>query len=380
MATNKNMIAVIADDFTGAAEIGGVGLRRGLKVLIETSVSGAIDVDLLVIATDTRSMNTEDARKEVEKVTRKLRELKPGFIFKKIDSVLRGNVMEELLALQSVMGKDRIICVPANPHFGRIIKNGTYYVNGIPLAETSFASDPQYPARSSKVSEILGKNDLEIQCVNISEVIPEKGFIIGNVETMEETQKWADLRDEKTIFAGGSGFFDAFLTQEFPNLIMPIDGYSMKTGNSMFVFGSAFIKDEISSIYTSEFQLEADLFSDSVSNEKISELALQISAQIEQKHSVSISTKNLEQGLFSPEKVRKSTAQLVGEVMKCTEINKLYIEGGATTYSILSNLQVAQLIPVKEINFGIIEMLVPQIPGLKLITKPGSYTWPDQLF
>jgi len=39
------MIAVIADDFTGAAEIGGVGLRYGLQVLIETEVNDVSDVD-----------------------------------------------------------------------------------------------------------------------------------------------------------------------------------------------------------------------------------------------------------------------------------------------------------------------------------------------
>jgi uncharacterized protein YgbK (DUF1537 family) len=45
------MIAVIADDFTGAAEIGGIGLNHGLRVLIETKVKAVSGIDLLIIAT-----------------------------------------------------------------------------------------------------------------------------------------------------------------------------------------------------------------------------------------------------------------------------------------------------------------------------------------
>ena len=51
------MLAVIADDLTGAAEIGGIGLSYGLKVEISSKVNPSTEADLLVIATDTRSKN-----------------------------------------------------------------------------------------------------------------------------------------------------------------------------------------------------------------------------------------------------------------------------------------------------------------------------------
>ena len=47
------MIAVIADDFTGAAEIGGIGLRRRLKTVIETDLVQPEDADLLIENTET---------------------------------------------------------------------------------------------------------------------------------------------------------------------------------------------------------------------------------------------------------------------------------------------------------------------------------------
>src|SRR5882757_10096749 len=45
-----SMIAVIADDLTGAAELGGIGLRYGLSVEVNMDVNLSTKADLLVIA------------------------------------------------------------------------------------------------------------------------------------------------------------------------------------------------------------------------------------------------------------------------------------------------------------------------------------------
>ena len=92
------MIAVIADDFTGAAEIGGVAIRNGFQVVIDTKVDKEVKTDILIIATDTRSQGPATAALLIKKITCDLLELRPDFIYKKIDSILRGNVAEELLA------------------------------------------------------------------------------------------------------------------------------------------------------------------------------------------------------------------------------------------------------------------------------------------
>src|ERR1700748_1065595 len=118
------MIIVIADDFTGAAELGGIGLRYNLKVEVNTRVNLQSKADLLVIATDTRSMAKDDAVAEMEKVTEEIVKLNPTLIFKKVDSVLRGYVAEELLAHISKLSHSRALLVPANPGLGRTIVNG----------------------------------------------------------------------------------------------------------------------------------------------------------------------------------------------------------------------------------------------------------------
>jgi uncharacterized protein YgbK (DUF1537 family) len=50
------MIAVIADDFTGAAELAGISLRYGLKVELCVGKVEYKNADVLVVSTDSRSL------------------------------------------------------------------------------------------------------------------------------------------------------------------------------------------------------------------------------------------------------------------------------------------------------------------------------------
>ena len=111
MQTHYPMIAVIADDFTGAAEIGGIGLRHGLSVIIETRPVAISPGDLLIIATDTRLMDQQEAADHIRQVTTEVMQFNPQFIYKKIDSVLRGNITHELVAQMKASGKKRAIII-----------------------------------------------------------------------------------------------------------------------------------------------------------------------------------------------------------------------------------------------------------------------------
>src|SRR5688572_845210 len=98
------MIAVIADDFSGAAELGGIGLRYALGVEISTEINAGTNADLLVIDANTRSVKEEEAVQKIEQITKGLLQLQPEWTYKKTDSVLRGHVVAELKAQLKVMG------------------------------------------------------------------------------------------------------------------------------------------------------------------------------------------------------------------------------------------------------------------------------------
>ncbi len=49
------MIAVIADDFSGAAEIAGIAWRYGLQAVLQTDLDLSVNYDVVVIDADTVS-------------------------------------------------------------------------------------------------------------------------------------------------------------------------------------------------------------------------------------------------------------------------------------------------------------------------------------
>ena len=91
------MIAVIADDLTGAAEMGGLGLQHGLSAEVQTHRYVEPRSDLVVFDTNSRSMRGEQAQDATRVVAGRVREA--DLLYKKVDSVMRGNILAELETL-----------------------------------------------------------------------------------------------------------------------------------------------------------------------------------------------------------------------------------------------------------------------------------------
>ena len=150
-------ILVIADDFTGAAEIGGIAHLFGLSVKIQTSHQGPDDRenDVIVIDTNTRSFSPDKAYKILQSKLNELDLSNFDFIYKKVDSVLRGPVTSEVKAILTILNFKKAVLVPANPSKDRTIRNGKYYINNIPIDQTEFRNDPEYPRKSAVVRDLI---------------------------------------------------------------------------------------------------------------------------------------------------------------------------------------------------------------------------------
>ncbi|MCF3652327.1 four-carbon acid sugar kinase family protein [Synoicihabitans lomoniglobus] len=133
---------VIADDFTGAAEIAGIAHRHGhlVKLHATTTVTPAMDADVLVIDTGNRSRSSAEATSVMRALGRSLAEMQPQpVVFQKIDSLLRGHIGLETSALAHALGKTSVLLLPANPSHQRFIRNGEYFVGITKLHESSLA-------------------------------------------------------------------------------------------------------------------------------------------------------------------------------------------------------------------------------------------------
>ena len=201
------MIAVIADDFTGAAELAGISLRYGLSVEVFLNNVTATEADVIVVCTDSRSLNNTNAKEVTAKVVKNILQLNPSFIYKKIDSVLRGHVLDEINIQLQQTGLKKVLILPANPSLGRTISNGEYFINGVRINKTGFATDPEFPIKNSSVVEMIG-ND-EVKVLKHTDVLPAKGIAIGEAETVNDMKSWAAVIDNTWMLAGAGDFYTA---------------------------------------------------------------------------------------------------------------------------------------------------------------------------
>jgi len=150
--TTTPKIGLIADDFTGAMDSGAQFSYSQLGVHFRFAGSPSGDVE--IINTASREIPAPDA---VERVQAACRTLAGRILFKKIDSTLRGHVGEEIEAVLEASSYQKAVICPAAPLQGRTVRSGVLSINGIPLEQTAFKDDPLYPAKTSRLSELVGK-------------------------------------------------------------------------------------------------------------------------------------------------------------------------------------------------------------------------------
>jgi D-threonate/D-erythronate kinase len=371
------MIVVIADDMTGAAEIGGIGLRYGLKTLLSSHAHIEDQPDLLVIYTNTRSMQQSGAVEQMKKLTADVMEMRPSLFYKKTDSVLRGHVLAELEVQMEVMGCTRALLVPANPNMGRFIKNGLYYVKDELLHESSFSKDPEFPVKTSSVKELVSaeKNSVAVRQPGSS---LETGINIGETGTYEDVFAWTNYCSGDVLLAGGGCFFNALLERDYEekkNTIAPGLQYPL-----LFVSGTAFDKGDAGwkDLRDTTSIMPDDMFYDHNSSDKaIVAWSEEIISILERSGRAFVAIgHNPEKG--DPDRLREKLNQAVKRVLDKHPVRELIIEGGSTAFTIASGLDNGLLVPVEEWSHGVVRMKPEGKKGFLLTIKPGSYPWPAQ--
>ena len=354
---------VIADDITGAAEIAGIAHAAGQQARL-LCASGPLYCDTVavpprpaastvycdsvavttVIATDTRSMSEPEAAAETRRIASTLKETSP--IFKKTDSALRGHVVAELTALMDVTGYQRAVYLPANPSKGRIIRKGIYYINEIPIHETAFNYDPEFPARTSSLRERFP--DAEA-----------KGIIMPDAESEDDIRRIIRQYDDgKTIFAGAADLF---------SLIPPISPISpITTPTTLILCGSTQSKPLNLGIPIAPMPREvydgeqgADYWFQSLATPATS-LILTIPHTHRTGKEVAVH-------------LRTVMAEMAQRLVSKHRPDHLIIEGGATAWATLQALGWTDFRIVSQIAPGVVQMSATN--GTLVTLKPGSYPW-----
>ena len=386
-----NKFLIIADDFTGASDTGVQLRKRGIKtdVIFEfTSIENK--EKSFVIDTESRGLSPEDAYKDVELKIKDAFKNDYDYVFKKVDSTLRGNIASEIKAIDKYYNADYIIFAPAYPDSKRTTIEGIQKINGIPITETEIAKDPMKPVVIDNINLLL-KDEFheEVTHVYLKEIRENtinlaKGRIFTFDSEINEDLiaivRAIIVHSKKILWVGSAGLADSILKVKMPPkpamaVIGSISEVSRKQLHYAKSKGVNIIKVDIECILKSK------------DTEKIVEDALDI---INQGLDVIIAStyerEDYEKAIktgeilgYTREDVSTITQNVLGEItlklIKQSKISGLFLTGGDTAIGVIKKLGVCGASIKQEIMTGIPLMTLygGKNHGLNVITKAGAF-------
>lgn len=424
---NHPLIVVIADDITGAAEIAGIASDMRLKAaLLMADGSSRIAIpgncEVCVIATDTRSGNAREAALAVGGICGCIKEqvMECGegaqcVVIKKVDSVLRGNILAELQAAMGELGREECLLLAQNPSKGRVISGGRYSIEGRRLMDTPFRYDPEFPANTDLAAELLlahhrqsprwgaGNEGIPLPGISslpvggeISRSMPlsvaghKDGGIIYVADATTESDVEVQLSKcvRGMLLAGGADLFRALCKSlaghsSCPDAgrAGPLSALSLSEDGKLLVVcgstqsGSLLSQPLIRSFGGKEFAMPDDVFHGASPDEWIASMQ----SRYRDSRCLIMSVGSHEKrGADYARRLRRVMAEaclrLAGECRPAV----LVIEGGATAYSALSRMGWRAFSVEGQLEPGVVALRLDEgkeETGPLVILKPGSYAW-----
>ena len=382
------MIGVIADDLTGAAELGAVGLRHGLSAEVIANGKPSGEAELVCVDTDSRAQSPQEAARRVTAAVKMLRKAGAAWIYKKVDSVLRGQVTAEIEAMMKQLDFERALLAPANPGLGRTIRDGKYYIRGKLIHKTEFVRDPQFPRTSARVVELLKTPQLFPICVsNLREALPESGIVLAEAASPQDVREWADRRAPGMVLAGGAEFFGALLAASGLVKFSPTPEHASDNGAAREFFVSGSSTEVARKFATAARRDKTPVFSLPLELAWGANLLPEVSAAIGQRIVSAFDSHPrvlLTVGL-PPVRNALVSRGLSGQVVEIAEsalrrldVGRVYADGGATAAELVWRMGWSRLKVMRELAPGVATLAVAGDKNILLTIKPGSYAWPAQ--
>lgn len=233
-------LGIIADDLSGACDSAAEFASRNFAsfVDLQNEIDLVEQAEILAVSTETRNESPDKAAAGVVEVFDRLRLAGVHYIYKKVDSTLRGNCRVEIDALLSAGPFDRALIVPAFPETGRYVRSGLLFMG----------DDPSSPVH---IPTVLGERDL--QCIAVDECDADR--VLGNGLFVVETSNREELRQAaQTLWKRRTGTLlvgSAGLAAEIAELmqgeaaapkIMPTVRFPVSARPLIFVVGSNHIQ------------------------------------------------------------------------------------------------------------------------------------------
>jgi uncharacterized protein YgbK (DUF1537 family) len=411
------MIGIVADDITGANDIGIMYAKAGFRVDVYTYPFERLkdgDVpDVLIINTNSRLDPRELAYEKVRASTEYLRSLGCRQFFNKTCSVFRGNIGAEFDAMLDALEEEFAVVVLGYPKNGRTTIHGVHYVHGKKLEESQFRYDPIHPMVMSNLVSILQSQTKRIVSSIDIEVIDEGSeklkleidamrsycnYLILDVRDQNSLRIIAEaIRDEK-IICGASGIAEELaLVSLFCPSGRPVPSVPKSEIGVLCAAGSLMPQtrrqiEKMKEHGYPAFELDTRLIFSERGGVHIENLIEKTSRLLKEGKDILIYTSN------EPEKVRETKrlgesagldgiqvsrtvsnvlSQVVLRVVENTGAERLLLAGGETSAAVCKDLGIHALTVWKEIEPGLPSCISATSPRKLLVLKSGSFGKPD---
>ncbi|MCM3760536.1 four-carbon acid sugar kinase family protein [Alkalihalobacillus oceani] len=224
---------VIADDLTGANDTGVQFVKQGKPTIVHLTsfIESLTQTEKVnVINTDSRSLSPDEAYKRNRELARKMKGDQQPFIYKKVDSTLRGNIGQEIDGLMDELSFSFCAVVPAYPQNGRQTIGGYHVVHGTLLEDSELANDVKFPMTESFIPNLLaGQTKRSVGFIGVKtlrrgklaeevnallargiEVIVFDSAIDADLKTVTDFLK----TQEKVLWVGSAGLAQAFTNEQ----------------------------------------------------------------------------------------------------------------------------------------------------------------------
>ncbi|HER24097.1 MAG TPA: four-carbon acid sugar kinase family protein [Candidatus Atribacteria bacterium] len=415
---------IIADDLSGANDTGVKFTKKGYNASVsivnnQPTVVIPDNIDVFVVDTETRELESEPAREKLNSILKKLSIDQDDFVYKKVDSTLRGNIGVEIEEIMKFLKKDICIFSPSFPSHQRVTIDSYLMVDQRPLGASEYSSNHLKQEENSFIPAIMKKQtDFSVGQIHLSDVAKGPKAILSKINELCKKGNRIIVIDSiienhlRDIFRSGFKFSgtvlfsgSAGLANHFPKNNNKPEKLKVNIENTkgpvIVIAGSrnsvvsqqinylkdnlnlAQIKIDLEQIFSDRDRvlenyaaksielINADqdllIYTDAIYNERQS-----INNKLMDKHHFSFRELEIE--------IKKMFGQLTSEIIKNTKARNLILTGGDVALGVCEELKIYSM--------NILDELLPGIPlttanyknlTLKIITKAGGFGKEDTL-
>ena len=226
------LIAIIADDLTGACDAGVQLAAAGYlasAVIDASCLPSALSKSALAVNTGSRDLEAREAAARVRDTARALLPCQFEHYYKKVDSLLRGSVFAEIAACMEVLGPDYCLLAPAYPDNGRILAGGEILVTDAGGKTRRIPVNLDEAARFGVRAEHISLADVALGPAHLASVISEhvgKGPVVLLADAAENAhlEAIADairLVPRRCLPAGSAGLIK-YMLPHWPHAAAPM--------------------------------------------------------------------------------------------------------------------------------------------------------------